>query len=540
MMRHHCPWLGVRLALALLLLCNLSGCGDGDGPHQAETGGVEPAAPPVSAPRVGEPVAAGFVDGLLTLQMGPDPLQQEGIVAAKANTFLLVVTVAVDSGPQIFAPADYRVRVDEETYTPLGVAFGGRNDVFFSVDEFLASQIDLTHDASGAVALSDERLKAVKLPKPELVLLYKVQGSDSVQVVHGIESTRLPVEDATDKFFAGLDNLQPAGGDAAAGADESVSVDVVDGRLVAGSLGGERTEVYDVTLRVDCPEGGYVLDARDLYLDGGTERTRQFYFELDEQTMRLTAGTSYTKTTFDDVPVVRIDAGGVQLGPDGQQVSLRCLFPDPPFGKGLTLRIADLPAHELISARAALGSIRPAVAEGPVRIPRAPIIGEPVEVAFLEGELPRLADARRNRTEPVAPSAEHRFLALKFQLAEGDPQLILNEYELETASGDRIRPKFLAAGLAPAEPVPEDPYEPRAIERGETDTIRRRGGEFAAWVVSEPEFLLVFEVPIGESQFTFKHGSTYLTLQPSEVARAWSAFRPDEAVNTREGVSRLP
>ena len=125
---------------------------------------------------------------------------------------------------------------------------------------------------------------------------------------------------------------------------------------------------------------------------------------------------------------------------------------------------------------------------------------------------------------------ERRLLMLKMMVAEGDQRFIACDYQVASETGEKIRLVYVAPGAAPAESVPDDKFAVMTVAHAETDGIQRKSAKLAGWDISIPEFVLVFNVPADESKFTFKHGTTQLTLQPSSVARSWSSFRPQDAV----------
>jgi len=536
---------GTVQTMALICLVLGSGCSSdkssdtppgSDAENTESTPDVQPV---VALSRIaGTPAKAGYLEGLTMLQTGPDPFQKKGVLASEANVFLLAILVEVGSDEQTLIPTDYRVQVGTDVYQPIGVSFGNKLGLFFDTKQFVAASIEISHGASDGVGLQSERLAAAQLAKPQLALLYKVTGSDAIRLQHGENTFNLEVDDQPDWIGT------PSSATVASAADpvnqpveSTVELEVVKGQLVIGELDGERAEVYELQLKIECPDEGLVLNARDLYLQGADNRTRQFYFDFDDKEMRMAPGSVYVETTYNGERMRRVEAGGLRLGLHGGTLPLRLVFEDPPFETGLVLHFPQHAPVELIASNQALGEIRPAFAEDTVRVPRAPMIGEPVQVGYLDGQLPFVSDRRRKRMENAPVAAGRRLLMLKMMVGEEDQRFIAGDYQVASAAGEKIRLVYVAPGRAPAEPVPTDKFAVLAVAHGEADTLRQKSAKLAGWEISIPEFVLVFDVPANETKFTFKHGTTQLTLQPASVARPWGSFRPRDAMLTLAGNS---
>jgi len=532
---------GVVQAVALVGLALVSGCSSDPEPvsDDEKTETTPDVQPVVARSRIaGTPAKAGYLEGLTMLQTGPDPLQKKGILASEANKFLLAILVEVGADEQTLIPTDYRVQVGTEVYQPIGVSFGNKLGLFFDTDQFAAASIEISHGSSDGVGLQSERLAAAQLATPQLALLYKVTGSDAIRIQHGESMFNLEVDDQPDWIATPSSASLVSGPDTVKQPVESaVELEVVKGQLVIGELDRERAEVYELQLKIECPDEGLMLNARDLYLQGAGNRTRQFYFDFDDKEMRMAPGSVYVETTYNGERMRRVEAGGLRLGLYGGTLSLRLVFEDPPFETGLVLHFPQHAPVELIASDQALGEIRPAFAEDTVRVPRAPIIGEPVQVGYLDGLLPFVADWRRKRMDNAPLAAGRRLLMLKMMVGEEDQRFIAGDYQVASAAGEKIRLVYVAPGRAPAEPVPTDKFAVLAVAHGDTDAQRQKRAKLAGWQISIPEFVLVFDVPANETKFTFKHGTTQLTLQPSSVARPWGSFRPRDALLTLAGKS---
>ena len=527
---------GICLALA-------SGCSSDSEPATTSKQETPTADRPVVARSkiAGKPAKAGYLEGLTMLQTGPEPFQKKGILASEANKFLLAILVDVDAEEQTLIPSDYRVLVGSEEFQPIGVSFGTKLELFFDTKQFAAASIELAHGASDGVGLQSERLAAAQLAQPQVALLYKVTGSEQVRLQHGSNTFDLDIDDEPDWIATEATAATAATQTSIPEPVESqVELEVVSGQLVIGELDGERAEVYELQLKIECPAEGLILNARDLYLKGADNRTRQFYFDFDDTEMRMVPGSVYVETTYNGDRMRRVEAGGLRLGLQGGTLPLRLVFENPPFETGLVLHFPQHAPVELIAADQALGEIRPAFAEDTVRVPRAPLIGEPVQVGYLDGALPFIADRRRKQMGQAEVNNERRLLMLKMMVAEGDQRFIAGDYQVASETGEKIRLVYVAPGAAPAESVPDDKFAVMTVAHAETDGIQRKSAKLAGWDISIPEFVLVFNVPADESKFTFKHGTTQLTLQPSSVARSWSSFRPQDAVLSLADQPRNP
>lgn len=515
------------------LMIALGGCSSGDednGPPPSEE--TREARREATMKIIGEPTEAALLDGIAILQYGVDQFDREEVVASEPDMMMVAVKVAVEEEDQTLVPSEYTLTVGENEAKPLGIAFGGKTNVFFSTEQLLDGSIELRHNDRGAVGQAgNERLNLFELPQPEVVFLYKVKYGKSVDFWHGRTDFRLKVATKAEWLEDNLPDTKLPEDSLAGTFDRDVELEVVEGKLVRGQLNGEDKELYVLQVNLVCPSEGFDLAARDVYLRGGNKRANQWFFEFDDEDMRVLAGSEYSDTTYDGTPVRMLNSGGVRLGTDGGTISMRVIFPDPPFESGLNLHFGSLDPVELIAADAALGEIRPAVADSAVRITRAPIVGKPVRVGYLEGKLPVLTNRKTGKIEPVEAEFGKRFLALKFEMPETDQKFVSSDYRLEFLETAVATPKYIAVGKLPAEPVAGDPYQAQTILRDEEDRAELRRGELFAWHSSVPDCILVYEVTVDASQFTFKHGETQLTIQPSTVPKRWTLLRPDGALD---------
>ena len=512
------------LSLTSIIGCSGSEESDGDKPS-AETRESRPVA---RSRIIGEPVEAAILDGIATIQSGVDSNSREELVAFESDQMLLAIKVDVGDDDQTLIPSDYTVTVDGADAKPVGIAFGDSTAVFFDPDEFLSANVELTHGRQGKLGMADDRLAAIELPVPQVVFLFKVKFGDSIDFWHGQTDHRLDVADEADWLLAEIPgSIGDLPGTTTDPVDEKVTVEVVEGQLVRAELNGEEAELYDLKLKVTCPAEGFNLDTRKLYVQGGEKRTRRFFFEFDDREMRMLAGTSYADTTYESTDVRTIQSGGIRMGLHGGTIPLHVIFPDPPFESGLTLYLGDADPVELIPEDEALGEIRPAFLDATVRVARSKIFGKAVKVAVLDDQVPVLVSGKRGDIKPrKAPSGE-KFLALRFEVPEGEHKFIANDYRVAVSDADEVVPAFIAVGKLPAESVEDDAFETWTIQRDEEDRAEIRKGAVYAWHSSIPEVILVYKVPEDVTKFTFKHGETQLTLQPSSVAKSWAAIRPE-------------
>ncbi len=529
--------------LVLLLLLSVSGCSSDESqskPKKKPKDGAKAVVdviPPPKAPLVGEPVGAGFVDEEIQFRVGRDTNDVRGVLAYEAKAFLVVVRMSVNEGEQTLVPADYRMVVEETSFRPLAVSFGDTKNTFFGSEGFLSSKVQLVHEAAGRLMIQEDtgKVAAVELDKPELHLVFKAEGEGDIQLWHG--KRQLDLDIVGSSIWKSLGGAGSAANDAAATAQAKkggLKVEMQQDLLVIAELNGEKTEVYELNLKLSSET---IVDVdfttKDMYLSGGEKRTRRMLLELDEETMRLHAGSVYSDARYNDGKLTELHSGGgqVSVGP-GKSLVLKLVFPNPPFEAGLEFHFPDRPPMELIPAADAFGQIRPALSDAvKIAVPRAEMIGKLVRVAMIEGKIGIRGGGSKASDREAAPAAGNAFLMLRFDMHDRDDlEFAANDYLVISEDGKRKMPKYISFGQSQAVKIPGDGYTPVKMIPGTSDRARMRKDILIGWTYSEPEFIIIYEVPQGQKSFTFEHGSTRLTLQPGAQPISWTSVRPDDRV----------
>ena len=493
--------------------------------------------PPPRAPLVGEPAGAGFVDEEIQFRVGRDESDVRGVLAYEAKAFLVVVRMSVNEGEQTLVPGDYRMVVEETNFRPLAVSFGESKNTFFGSEAFLSSKVQLVHEAAGRLMIQDDtnRVAAVELDKPELHLVFKAEGEGDIEFWHGKRQFELDiVGSSTWKSLDGAGSAADEEAETTQAKKGGLQIELQQDLLVIGELNGEKTEVYELNLKLSSETLVDVdFTTKDLYLSGGEKRTRRILLKLDAERMRLHAGSVYSDTRYNDGKLTELHSGGghMTVGP-GKSLALRLVFPNPPFEAGLEFHFPDRPPMELIPAADAFGQIRPALSDAvKIAIPRAEMIGKLVRVAMVDGKIGIRGGGSKKSDREAAPGGGNEFLMLRFDMHDrNDLRFAANDYLVISEDGKRKMPKYISFGRSQAVKIPGDGFSPVKMIPGSNDRARMRKDVLIGWTYSEPEFIIVYEVPQGQKKFTFEHGSTRLTLQPGEQPISWASVRPDDRV----------
>src|SRR5690606_10611262 len=102
---------------------------------------------------------------------------------------------------------------------------------------------------------------------------------------------------------------------------------------------------------------------------------------------------------------------------------------------------------------------------------------------------------------------------------------VQRDYTVTAPDDSDHLPVAISCGNAPARAIPGDGYTGVKVLAGGADQVQRRQGQFVGWEYVTPEFIVIWEVPESAKEFIFKHGNTWLTLQPSGTIK-WSDIRP--------------
>ena len=464
-------------------------------------------------------------------------------------------------------PLDYRIIVTDDDdkqveYEPVAVAFGQKK-AFLSCEKLLHDKVELhagkddqpgikkinpnaaklgkkvkTEEAESAETVS--KVVAYMMTAPQYVMLYKVtiERDAKVAMHHGERSFDIDLEGDSD-WIAGYGSSDDLGAAVDAFAkkeanmDRSLEIDVVKGQLIKAMIDGESQEVYELEVKLSSKVSRRVdLNRRDVFLKGGSDakkgRTTEMFVKLDGSRMRMHAGAEYFEVSYNGEILTELVQGDIEvtLSP-GFAVALRIVFPDPPFESGLALHFPDHAPVVLIGEDDALGEIRPAFTESLIRVPQAPILGKPVRVRYLQGKIDYIKDVKTLELGSIEAAAGKRFMALKLDMSQGEQRFVARDYRLEDSTEAEHTPKLVAFSGYPALMVPGDEYNNVKLVPADTDDMKRRRGVMTSWELAKPLFVVVYELPESETKFTFKHGTTQLTIQPPTASIvAWNAFRP--------------
>jgi hypothetical protein len=534
-------WLAVAVCLAAFAGCSSDddATGNDDAPEAAEETVRQ-------LPRiVGTPTDAGVFDGGVTLLGSADPDSGEALMRTNAST-LMAIRLEVEQSAT-FVPTEYTAVIDGERYTPHGISFGDRRETFFSLKEFAADEIELELGGSDQITTNKAgKLNGCQLATGEVFLLYRVpSGMVVVELQYDGKEYELRPSDAADlgiepsaiKTTATGDNTSKPTG------PQGLQLEVKRGQLAIGIIDDEDTEVFEVELTLSSSKNE-TIDlhlGQDFYLEGNAppknngqkgrrrgRRSRRLFLEMQEDRIRLLAGTDYYDNTYKDKPMKELESGGfaVTLVP-GRPITLFLVFPNPPFENGLALHFPGKAPLDMVSAGDVLGEIRPAIPRGVAKIARAPIVGEPVKVNVIKGNI--LVNTGGKSLTAQGPGGGRQFIMLKFAI-KGERQFVPRDYVLRDAADTNYYPVAAAFGNAPAQRIPGDGYEPVKLMPGEVDVVRKRKGQLLYWQYAQPEFFVLFALPQSLTTYDFSHGNRLLKITPVSAPIAWKQIRPNDAV----------
>lgn len=544
-------WLAVGLCLAAFAGCSSDDdeTGAGDTPEAAEETVRQ-------LPRiVGTPTDAGVFDGGVTLLGGAEADSGEALMRTDGSN-LMAIRLEVDRSAT-FVPMEYTVIIDKRRYRPQGISFGDRRETFFSLKKFAADEIELELGGSDQITTNKAgKLNGCGLASGEVYLLYRVrQGIVVVEVQYDGKKYELRPSHAADLGIEPSAAKTAATGDSAnkPSGPQGLQLEVKRGQLAIGVIDDKDTEVFELELTLSSSKYE-TIDlhlGKDFFLEGNTpskgngpkgrrrgRRSRTLFVEMQEDRIRLLAGTDYYDNTYKDKPMKELENGGmaVSLEP-GRPITLFLVFPNPPFENGLSLHFPGKPPLDMVSAGDVLGEIRPAIPRGVAKIARAPIVGEPVKVNVIKGNI--LIDAGGKSLTPQGPGGGRQFVMLKFAI-EGERQFVPRDYVLRDAADTNYYPVAAAFGNASAQRIPGDGYEPVKLMPGEEDVVRKRKGQLLYWQYSRPEFFVLFAVPQSLSTYDFSHGNRLLKITPVSAPVTWKQIRPDDALATSNGNNSKP
>jgi hypothetical protein len=259
---------------------------------------------------------------------------------------------------------------------------------------------------------------------------------------------------------------------------------------------------------------------------------------LQEEKMRLLAGTEFYDNTYKDRPMKELVNGGLAISVEpGLPLTALFVFPNPPFENGLSLRFPGRPPIDVVPAGDVLGEIRPAIPRGVAKIPRAPIVGEPIKVNVIQGNI--LLDAGGKALTAQGPGGGNQFVMLTFAI-KGERQFVPRDYVLRDASDTNYYPEAATFGNAPAQKIPGEGYEPIDLKPGDEDLVRRRKGKLHYWQYATPEMAIIFSLPQSLSTFDFSHGNRMLKITPVTPAKTWKELRPDDSLTASNANKSKP
>ena len=243
--------------------------------------------------------------------------------------------------------------------------------------------------------------------------------------------------------------------------------------------------------------------------------------------MRLIEGTDYYDNLYKDRPMKELVSGGLSVSVEpGQPLTMFFVFPNPPFENGLSLHFPGKPPINVVPAGDVLGEIRPAIPRGVAKIPRAPIVGKPVKLTRINGDITIVGGG--DNSDSLQPGTGKRFLAIQFKI-EGERQFIARDYVLRDESDANHYPIAVAFGHAAARRIPGDGYEAVKLVPGETDIARLKKGRLLYWQYAHPEFVVIFAIPDRLTTAYFSHGNRLLKLTPLSPPVSWTKARPHAA-----------
>ncbi|MBT4865752.1 MAG: hypothetical protein HON53_11655 [Planctomycetaceae bacterium] len=534
------------LAIGVWLVA-FAGCGSGDD----ETGsGDSPEAAEETVrqlPRiVGTPTDAGYFDGGVTLLGSADPNSGEALMPSE-KVFPMAIRIEVEESASFF-PSEYSVVIDKRRYRPHGVSFGDKRATFFSVEKFAAERIELSLGGSDQITTDKAgKLNGCQLAVGEVYLLYRVPpaGTGIVDLqydgkdyeLRASEAAELGIEPSAVKMTATDDNTSKPTG------PQGLQLEVKRGQLAIGVIDDKDTEVFEVELilsssnyqKVDLHLG------KDFFLEGNAppkddgkkgrrrgRRSRKLFVELQEESMSLLTGTEFYDNTYKGKPVKELLNGGMSINVEpGRPITAFFVFPNPPFENGLALHFPGKRPQDMVSAGDVLGELRPAIPRGVAKIARAPIVGDPVKVNVIKGNI--LIDTGGKSLTAQGPGGGRQFIMLKFAI-EGERQFVPRDYVLRDAADKNYYPIAAAFGNAPAQRIPGDGYDSVKLMPGEEDVVRKRKGELLYWQYAKPEFLVLFALPASLSTYNFSHGNLLLKITPVTPPIAWKQIRPNDSV----------
>lgn len=537
------------IGLGAVAGCSSDGdaAGSGDGPQDAPENVQR--LPPIA----GTPVEAGYFDGGITLLGSADPDSGEALMPINQN-YLLAVRLDVDKAATLVVD-EYFVIVGKRRYRPQGISFGDRRQTFFDAKKFVGNKVKLSLDGSDQITISDAgQLNACRLSTGEITLLYRVPGSDLLRVQYDgqdyvlrpVTAAELGVEASATPITNNGDN-----GMGKTTGPKGLQLEVKRGQLAIATIDGDEVEVFELELTLKGSEYEQIeLKFREnFFLQGNAiqqspggkgrrrgKRTRRVFVELQEERMRLIEGTDYYDNTYKDRPMKELVSGGLSVSVEpGQPLTMFFVFPNPPFENGLSLHFPGQPPIDVVPVGDVLGEIRPAIPRGVAKIPRAPIVGKPLKLTRINGDVTVVG--RGNNSDPLQPGAGKRFLAIQFKI-EGERQFVARDYVLRDESNANYYPVAVAFGYAAARRIPGDGYEAVKLIPGETDVARRKKGQLLYWQYAHPEFFILFAVPDGLTTAFFSHGNRLLKLTPLSSPVSWTKARPNATIATKSNTGR--
>jgi hypothetical protein len=520
--------------------------GSVDGPQDAQENVQR--LPPIG----GTPVEAGYFDGGVTLLRSADPDSGVTLMPINKNS-LLAVRLDVDKAATLVVD-EYFVIIGKRRYRPKGIAFGDARQTFFDVKKFVGNKVKLSLGGSDEITTSDAgQLNGYQLSIGEIYLLYRVPVSSFARVQYdgkdyelrpitaaalGVEASTTPI---TNNGDTGMDETTGPKG---------LQLEVKRGQLAIATIDGEEVEVFELelTLKGSKYEQIELKFRENFFLQGNAiqqspggkgrrrgKRTRRVFVELQEDRMRLIQGTDYYDNTYKDRPMKELVSGGLSVSVEpGQPLTMFFVFPNPPFENGLSLHFPGKPLIDVVPVGDVLGEIRPAIPRGVAKIPRAPIVGIPVKLTRINGDVTVVGG---NNSDPLQPGAGKRFLAIRFTI-EGERQFVARDYVLRDESNANYYPVAVAFGRAAARRIPGDGYEAVKLIPGETDVARRKKGQLLYWQYAHPEFFILFAVPDGLTTAFFSHGNRLLKLTPLSSPVSWTKARPNATIATKPNTGR--
>jgi|GEM_PF-2372233 hypothetical protein len=533
-------WLAIGVCLA-----GFAGCSSGDDENGS---GDSPQAVEETVrqlPRiVGTPTDAGYFDGGVTLLGSADPDSGEAIMPS-TKFFPMAIRLEVEESASFF-PSEYSVVIDERRYRPHGVSFGYKRATFFSVEKFAAEKIELSLGGSDQITTNKAgKLNGCQLATGEVYLLYRVPGSAMVELQYDgkdyelrpSEAADLGVEPSAVKTETTDDNTSKPSG------PQGLQLEVKRGQLAIEVIDGKDTEVFEVELTLSSSKYQTVELhlGKDFFLEGNAppkddgkkgrrrgRRSRKTFVELQEESMSLLTGTEFFDNTYKDKPMKELLNGGVSINVEpGRPITAFFVFPNPPFENGLALHFPGKRPQDMVSAGDVLGELRPAIPRGVAKIARAPIVGDPVKVNVIKGNI--LIDTGGKSLTAQGPGGGRQFIMLKFAI-NGERQFIPRDYVIRDADDTNYYPIAAAFGNAPALRIPGDGYDSVKLMPGEADVVRKRKGQLLYWQYSKPEFLVLFALPQSLSTYDFSHGNLLLKITPVTPPIAWKQIRPNDSV----------